>query len=324
MPAILDIWYPGTQGGAAAGWSCVGEVSPSGKLPFGWRAPSGRCPSSTPTPAPMSRRTRGDATGTSPAPPCSRSGTASATAGSAIPTSPSTPVDPPGGDRHRVGAGHQHLGPRSRRGRPALPPPTPRLRLPTGPRAQRLPTRHPGIPGVPAGAVHDRSRTGATGAPPNGTGSSTSSIFDVWVGGCSAAELTTTFEVPDLSPPPSPPRPWPAQPLAPSWSRCRYPSPPSLTAVAVALAGAITCRAVRAGRRPHRPALRPTCGTLRAWCCSRTINRNSGPISTHTTSIYRASTGGKLYSCQQVVSSASTRGLASHHGHLPRHVPEHG
>ena len=156
VPAILDIWS-GTQGGH---WPLLfGEVSPSGKLPFSWRAPSGRCPSSTPTPAPMSRRTRGDATGTSPAPPVPVRARPQP-AGSAIPTSPSTARRSPGGTV-TVSVRSLHLGPRSRRGRPALPPPTPRLRLPDRSASSRLPTRHPGIPGVPAGAVHDRSRAPA-------------------------------------------------------------------------------------------------------------------------------------------------------------------
>ena len=44
VPAILDIWYPGTQGGAAAANLLFGDVSPGGKLPFGWPRTVGQVP----------------------------------------------------------------------------------------------------------------------------------------------------------------------------------------------------------------------------------------------------------------------------------------
>jgi beta-glucosidase len=44
VPAVLDIWYPGTQGGAAVANLLFGEVSPSGKLPFGWPRTVGQVP----------------------------------------------------------------------------------------------------------------------------------------------------------------------------------------------------------------------------------------------------------------------------------------
>jgi beta-glucosidase len=44
VPAILDIWYPGTQGGAAVARLLFGEVSPSGKLPFSWPRTVGHVP----------------------------------------------------------------------------------------------------------------------------------------------------------------------------------------------------------------------------------------------------------------------------------------
>ena len=44
VPAILDIWYPGTQGGAAVAKLLFGEVSPSGKLPFSWPRSVGQVP----------------------------------------------------------------------------------------------------------------------------------------------------------------------------------------------------------------------------------------------------------------------------------------
>ena len=44
VPAILDIWYPGTQGGAAVADLLFGDVSPGGKLPFTWPRTVGRVP----------------------------------------------------------------------------------------------------------------------------------------------------------------------------------------------------------------------------------------------------------------------------------------
>jgi beta-glucosidase len=44
VPAILDIWYPGTQGGAAVANLLFGEVSPGGKLPFTWPRTVGQIP----------------------------------------------------------------------------------------------------------------------------------------------------------------------------------------------------------------------------------------------------------------------------------------
>ena len=44
MPAILDIWYPGTQGGAAVANLLFGDVSLGGKLPFTWPRTVGQVP----------------------------------------------------------------------------------------------------------------------------------------------------------------------------------------------------------------------------------------------------------------------------------------
>lgn len=44
VPAILDIWYPGTQGGAAVANLLFGEVAPGGKLPFTWPRTVGQVP----------------------------------------------------------------------------------------------------------------------------------------------------------------------------------------------------------------------------------------------------------------------------------------
>ncbi len=44
VPAILDIWYPGTRGGAAVANLVFGDVSPGGKLPFTWPRTVGQVP----------------------------------------------------------------------------------------------------------------------------------------------------------------------------------------------------------------------------------------------------------------------------------------
>lgn len=44
VPAILDVWYPGTQGGAAVANLLLGETNPGGKLPFTWPRTVGQVP----------------------------------------------------------------------------------------------------------------------------------------------------------------------------------------------------------------------------------------------------------------------------------------
>jgi beta-glucosidase len=44
VPAILDIWYPGTQGGTAIADLLFGDVAPGGKLPFSWPRTVGQVP----------------------------------------------------------------------------------------------------------------------------------------------------------------------------------------------------------------------------------------------------------------------------------------
>ncbi len=44
VPAILDIWYPGSQGGTAIANLLFGDISPGGKLPFTWPRTVGQVP----------------------------------------------------------------------------------------------------------------------------------------------------------------------------------------------------------------------------------------------------------------------------------------
>jgi beta-glucosidase len=44
VPAIVDIWYPGTQGGTAVANLLFGAASPGGKLPFSWPRTVGQVP----------------------------------------------------------------------------------------------------------------------------------------------------------------------------------------------------------------------------------------------------------------------------------------
>jgi beta-glucosidase len=44
VPAILDIWYPGTEGGTAVANLLFGDVPPGGKLPFTWPRTVGQVP----------------------------------------------------------------------------------------------------------------------------------------------------------------------------------------------------------------------------------------------------------------------------------------
>jgi len=44
VPAILDVWYPGSQGGAAVANLLVGDAVPGGRLPFSWPRTVGQVP----------------------------------------------------------------------------------------------------------------------------------------------------------------------------------------------------------------------------------------------------------------------------------------
>ena len=44
VPAILEVWYPGTRGGDAVAAVLVGDASPAGRLPFSWPRHVGQVP----------------------------------------------------------------------------------------------------------------------------------------------------------------------------------------------------------------------------------------------------------------------------------------
>ena len=149
VPAILDIWYPGTQGGAAVANLLFGDVSPGGKLPFSWPRTVGQVPmiySHTRSHEPENQERRYWDEASTPLFPFGhglsygrfdvrrpdRRPASAIAAGETVTVS----VD-----------GHQRRRPRRRRGRPALPPPAPRLGVPAGARAQGLPSGSPSRPG---------------------------------------------------------------------------------------------------------------------------------------------------------------------------------
>ena len=140
VPAILDIWYPGTHGGAAVANLLFGDVSPGGKLPFSWPRTVGQVPmiyAHTRSHEPDNQARRYWDEASTPLFPFGH-GLSYGRFEYANLT-----VDQPAvtheRDGHRVGRGHQHGGSRSRRGRPALHPPATRLGVASGTRAQGLP-----------------------------------------------------------------------------------------------------------------------------------------------------------------------------------------
>ena len=197
VPAILDIWYPGTQGGAAVANLLFGDVSPGGKLPFTWPRTVGQVPilyAHTLSHDPDKQGRRYWDEESTPLFPFGHglSYARFAYAG---------PRRRPDGDRHGrerdVSVDVTNTGQRDgRRGGAAVHPPALRLGVAAGPRAQ----------GVRAG---QRSRRGRRAPCSSRLGPAElrywnaavrdwvldASTFDVWVGGDSTAALRTTFAV---------------------------------------------------------------------------------------------------------------------------------
>ena len=162
VPAILDIWYPGTRGGEATANLLFGDVSPGGKLPFTWPRTAGQVPmiySHTKSALP-----RGSG------PPILGRGQHAAVPvrvrielrGLRVRRSPHRSADHHHRRHgHRVGRGHQHRRSRSRRGGPAVHPPAVRHGVATRTRTQGLPADHARRGRVTHGAVPDRARRAA-------------------------------------------------------------------------------------------------------------------------------------------------------------------
>ena len=97
-------------------------------------------------------------------------------------------------ERHRYRRGPQHLGSDRRRGGAALHPPAPRHLVASGPGAQGVPAHHPRRQ---ASSAQSRSRSApsssATGARPPADVVQDATTIDIWVGGDSTAQLTTTL-----------------------------------------------------------------------------------------------------------------------------------
>ena len=127
VPAILDIWYPGTRGGQAVANLLFGDVSPGGKLPFTWPRTVGQVPmvyahTTSHEPGNQGRRYWDEAEHTA-VPVRVRLELRPLRVRRPRRRSPHKHHDR---HRHRVGRGHQHRGSSRRRSRPALHPPAKR------------------------------------------------------------------------------------------------------------------------------------------------------------------------------------------------------
>ena len=195
VPAILDVWYPGSQGGAAVANLLFGDVSPGGKLPFTWPRSVGQVPMILGTPPPTSRRGRTSGTGTRPAPRCSPSGTGCPTGGSTTATYPR-----PGAVNTASGRGDGHVSNTSARTADEVVQLYIHQRHGTAARPVR---ELKGFERVTVPAGESRRLTFTLGPAELRYWNAgvrdwvnDASTFDVWVGGDSTAELASTFTVP--------------------------------------------------------------------------------------------------------------------------------
>ena len=162
VPAILDVWYPGSQGGTAVANLLVGDAVPGGKLPFTWPRTVGQVPmfyAHTVSHEPDNQGRRYWDEESTPLFPFGH-GLSYATFSYADLVLGSTSVGLEG-SVSVVGRRHQHRRPRRRGGRPALPAPAPRPGLAPGPRAEGVRAG-----GGRRGADADRDVRGGARPPP--------------------------------------------------------------------------------------------------------------------------------------------------------------
>ena len=198
VPAILDIWYPGTQGGAAVANLLFGDVSPGGKLPFTWPRTVGQVPmiySHTHSHDPQKQGRRyWDEEST----PLFRFGHGlSYSRFEYGEPACSTTTRSAAGETVTVSVDVTNTGDRAGgRGGAALHPPAPRHGVPAGPRAQGLPADH-----ARAGRdAHGRSSrwarpSCATGTRRRATGCSTPRPSTSGSAATRPRRCSTTFEV---------------------------------------------------------------------------------------------------------------------------------
>ena len=197
VPAILDIWYPGTQGGAAVANLLFGDVSPGGKLPFSWPRTVGQVPmvySHTISHEPEKQQQRYWDEESTPLFPFGH-GLSYSRFEYGEPTVDRSSIAV--GETVTVSVDVTNAG-RARRGRggAALHPPAPRLGVTPGARAQGLRADRARGRGV----AHGRSSRSGPAELRYWNAAARdwvidASTFDVWVGGDSTADGATTFEV---------------------------------------------------------------------------------------------------------------------------------